>query len=163
MSLSEHIKQKRKKNGLSQVELAERAGVGLRFVRDLEQGKQTLMKQAGIYVNDVFCGILTEDEEGYHFCYEKNYLASQGAAPISPTMPLTEQQYDKEMMFPVFDGLIPEGWLLDIASKSWKIDPRDRMSLLMACCKAAHENSSAAKQHLYFPIRGTTWLNWPGR
>ena len=70
------------------------------------------MKQAGIYVNDVFCGILTEDEEGYHFCYEKDYLASQGAVPISPTMPLTEQQYDKEMMFPVFDGLIPEGWLL---------------------------------------------------
>ena len=42
MTLSEHIKQKRKKYGLSQVELAERAGVGLRFVRDLEQGKQTL-------------------------------------------------------------------------------------------------------------------------
>ena len=42
MTLSEHIKQKRKKNGLSQVELAERAGVGLRFVRDIEQGKQTL-------------------------------------------------------------------------------------------------------------------------
>ena len=33
------------------------------------------MKQAGIYVNDVFCGVLTEDEEGYHFCYEKNYSA----------------------------------------------------------------------------------------
>ena len=42
MTLSEYIKQKRKKNGLSQVELAERAGVGLRFVRELEQGKQTL-------------------------------------------------------------------------------------------------------------------------
>ncbi len=64
------------------------------------------MKKAGIYVNDVFCGVLTEDEEGYHFSYEKDYLASQGA-PISPTMPLTEQQYDKEMMFSVFDGLIP--------------------------------------------------------
>ena len=85
------------------------------------------MKQAGIYVNDVFCGVLTEDEEGYHFCYDKDYLVSQGAAPVSPTMPLTEQQYDKEMMFPVFDGIIPEGWLLDIASTSWKIDPRDRM------------------------------------
>ena len=42
VTLSEYIKQKRKKYGLSQVELAERAGVGLRFVRDLEQGKQTL-------------------------------------------------------------------------------------------------------------------------
>jgi y4mF family transcriptional regulator len=42
MTLSEHIKQKRKLHGLSQVELAERAGVGLRLVRDLEQGKQTL-------------------------------------------------------------------------------------------------------------------------
>ena len=41
-SLSEHIKQKRKKYGLSQTELAQRAGVGLRFVRDMEQGKQTL-------------------------------------------------------------------------------------------------------------------------
>ncbi len=100
------------------------------------------MKQAGIYVNDVFCGILTEDEEGYHFTYEKEYLACQNAAPISPTMPLTEKQYDKEMMFPVFDGLIPEGWLLDIASKSWKIDPRDRMSLLMACCKDCIGNIS---------------------
>ena len=50
MTLSEHIKQKRKKNCLSQVELAERAGVGLRFVRDLEQGKQTLRMDK---VNDV--------------------------------------------------------------------------------------------------------------
>ena len=42
MSLSEHIKLKRRRNGLTQVELAERAGVGLRFVRDLEQGKESL-------------------------------------------------------------------------------------------------------------------------
>ena len=41
-TLSAHIKQKRKKYGLSQVELAERAGVGLRFVREMEQGKETL-------------------------------------------------------------------------------------------------------------------------
>jgi len=42
MMLSVHIKAKRKKHGLTQVELAERSGVGLRFVRDLEQGKKTL-------------------------------------------------------------------------------------------------------------------------
>ena len=42
MTLSEHIKEKRKKHCLSQIELAERSGVGLRFVREMEQGKQTL-------------------------------------------------------------------------------------------------------------------------
>lgn len=100
------------------------------------------MKQANIYINDAFCGILTEDEEGFYFSYDNGYLARQNATAVNPTMPLTEQQYDKEMMFPVFDGLIPEGWLLDIASSSWKIDPRDRMSLLMACCKDCIGNIS---------------------
>lgn len=48
--LSKHIKQKRKQNKLTQPELALKAGVGLRFVRDLEQGKKTLRMDK---VNDV--------------------------------------------------------------------------------------------------------------
>ncbi|MDX9789425.1 MAG: helix-turn-helix transcriptional regulator [Candidatus Kapabacteria bacterium] len=40
--LSEFIKEKRKQLNLTQPELAERAGVGLRFVRELEQGKQSV-------------------------------------------------------------------------------------------------------------------------
>ena len=43
------------------------------------------MKQAGIYVNDIHCGILTEDEEGFHFVYDEVYLAREDAAPVSPT------------------------------------------------------------------------------
>ena len=100
------------------------------------------MKKAGIYLNDIYCGIVTGDEEGFHFVYDEAYLLRANAKPVSPTMPLTSLQYDKEMMFPVFDGLIPEGWLLDIASSSWKIDSRDRMSLLMACCKDCIGNIS---------------------
>ena len=42
MSLSEFVKEKRNAVRLTQPELAEKAGVGLRFVRDLEQGKETL-------------------------------------------------------------------------------------------------------------------------
>jgi y4mF family transcriptional regulator len=41
-SVSQFIKTRRKNFGLTQIELAERAGVGLRFVRDLEQGKTTV-------------------------------------------------------------------------------------------------------------------------
>ena len=48
--LSYHIKLKRKQNQLTQPELALKAGVGLRFVRDLEQGKKTLRMDK---VNDV--------------------------------------------------------------------------------------------------------------
>lgn len=48
--LSKHIKLKRKQNKLTQPELALKAGVGLRFVRDIEQGKNTLRMDK---VNDV--------------------------------------------------------------------------------------------------------------
>ena len=41
-TLSKTIKEERKKAGLTQVEFAERSGLGLRFVRELEQGKETL-------------------------------------------------------------------------------------------------------------------------
>jgi len=42
MSIGEHIREKRKAFGLTQVELAERTGVGIRFVRELEKGKSTV-------------------------------------------------------------------------------------------------------------------------
>lgn len=42
MSLSEYVKSMRKEHGLTQVDLSEKSGVGLRFVRELEQGKETL-------------------------------------------------------------------------------------------------------------------------
>ena len=42
ISLSEYVKSMRKEHGLTQVDLSEKSGVGLRFVRELEQGKETL-------------------------------------------------------------------------------------------------------------------------
>lgn len=93
------------------------------------------MRQAKIYNHKLFAGVLTEDEIGYVFKYDNDYLQSEEAEAISLTIPLTEKPYNEKILFPFFDGLIPEGWLLDIAEKSWKINRRDRMSLLLACCK----------------------------
>ena len=100
------------------------------------------MKRAKIYIDNLFCGILTEDPEGYHFKYDEQYMAMSNAKALSPTMPFQVEEYEKEMMFPVFDGLIPEGWMLDIVHNNWKIDPRDRMSLLLSCCKDCIGNIS---------------------
>lgn len=93
------------------------------------------MKQAAVYMKATLAGILTEDEYGYTFEYAPEYLLRRDAEPISLTMPLRAEPYRDKVFFPFFDGLIPEGWLLDIAEKSWKIDLRDRMSLLLACCR----------------------------
>lgn len=54
LSIAEFIKEKRKQLNLTQPELAERAGVGLRFVRELEQGKQTVRLDKVNQVLDLF-------------------------------------------------------------------------------------------------------------
>ena len=93
------------------------------------------MKKAVVYLRDIKAGVLTEDENGYLFEYDADFLKSSKAEAISLTLPLSDKPYRDKVLFPFFDGLIPEGWLLDIAEKNWKIDSRDRMSLLLACCK----------------------------
>lgn len=84
---------------------------------------------------DFLAGILIEDDEGYHFQYEEEYLNMENPEAISLTLPLKDSAYDSNVLFPFFDGLIPEGWLLDIAERNWKINNRDRMSILLVTCR----------------------------
>jgi serine/threonine-protein kinase HipA len=93
------------------------------------------MRQAAVFLNNTRVGTLTEDADGYLFAYSNEYLDTAGAKAVSLTLPLSPEPRRSNVMFPFFDGLIPEGWLLDIAEKNWKIDSRDRMGLLLSCCK----------------------------
>lgn len=93
------------------------------------------MRKAEIKMQDRTAGWLTQDENAYHFEYDADYLQGENAEAISLTLPLQETIFNNSVLFPFFDGLIPEGWLLDIAEKNWKLNPRDRMGLLLACCK----------------------------
>ena len=93
------------------------------------------MRQAEIYYKDSLAGVLTETDEGeYTFLYDQNYAARYPKQFITFTMPVTNKLYTDKRLFPFFEGLIPEGWLLDIATKNWKLNPNDRMGLLLACC-----------------------------
>lgn len=93
------------------------------------------MRQAEIYRKGILAGILTEDGGEYRFCYDPSYLAQDDAYAISLTLPLQSESFISPILFPFFDGLIPEGWLLDVALRNTDISILDRMSLLMLCCK----------------------------
>lgn len=41
----------------------------------------------------------------------------------------------RRFYFLFFDGLIPEGWLLALVNRNWKIDQQDRFGLLLAVCR----------------------------
>lgn len=94
------------------------------------------MRQADIYYKTELAGKLTETDDGeYIFQYEEKYLQEHPQQFLTFTMPVRAKPFKDKRLFPFFEGLIPEGWLLDIASKNWKLNPNDRMGLLLACCQ----------------------------
>lgn len=93
------------------------------------------MRKAYIYYKSQQAGILKETDEGYEFQYLPTYLQADKPQPVSLTLPLSEKTYKAATLFPFFDGLIPEGWLLDIALRNTDISELDRMGLLLLCCK----------------------------
>lgn len=88
-----------------------------------------------VYIQNHFAGIIAETEEGYTFRYDKEYLQRKDAIAVSLTLPLQQEAYETTILFPFFDGLIPEGWLLGVVSRNWKINPNDRFGLLLSACR----------------------------
>lgn len=93
------------------------------------------LRKGIVFFKDKKAGVISETEAGYEFVYDKEFLENPGAHAVSLTLPLRKEAYFSKMFFPFFDGLIPEGWLLEITVKSWKLDPRDRMGILLAACR----------------------------
>lgn len=100
------------------------------------------MRQGKVFVEDYFAGIISEIASGFTFVYDEAYLNSENALPVSITLPLRQEAYESKTLFSFFDGLIPEGWLLNIAERNWKVSRRDRMGLLLTCCRDCIGNVS---------------------
>jgi serine/threonine-protein kinase HipA len=94
-----------------------------------------IFRRANVFYKGSLAGCIEETDAGYRFTYDTAYLNSATAAPISVTMPLAVEPFLSPTLHPFFDGLIPEGWLLSIVVKNWKISDRDRMGLLLTVCK----------------------------
>jgi serine/threonine-protein kinase HipA len=101
-------------------------------------GAQTLAiaeRRGRVLFGDIPAGEIEERPDGaVVFRYLPEYLARPGAEPVSLTLPLSPEPVETIGLHPFFDGLVPEGWLLDIAARNWKLDPRDRVGLLLNLC-----------------------------
>lgn len=93
------------------------------------------MKQAEVKLYNKRVGLIIQTDSGFEFCYDAEYCSLPTPEAVSLPLPVRKEAFTSTVMFPFFDGLIPEGWLLDIAQKNWKINIHDRMELLLTCCK----------------------------
>ncbi len=108
----------------------------------------SVFRRAYVYVRNIFAGVLEETDEGYLLQYDMEYLQSDEALAISLTLPLQEEAYTSKTLFPFFDGLIPEGWLLKVVTDNWKLDSRDRFGILLVACKDGIGNVSIREERV---------------
>jgi serine/threonine-protein kinase HipA len=79
-----------------------------------------MSRKAKVFVDDQQAGVLEELVYKKHYCF--SYLEGYKGLPVSLTMPLSQKIYDYEGFPPFFDGLLPEGIMLDALLKKRKID-----------------------------------------
>ena len=94
-----------------------------------------MAKTARVLYDGILAARLSETDDGYLLQYIGEYLQQPGSKPISLTLPMQAEPHTSKVLFPFFDGLIPEGWLLDIAVDYWKLKPNDRFELLLTTCR----------------------------
>ena len=86
------------------------------------------MRVAHVFVSGVDAGLLEElTEGGFRFSYHPGY---QGA-PVSLTMPIEKQVYSYQRFPAFFEGLLPEGVMMEAMLKQCKLDRDDYFGQLI--------------------------------
>jgi serine/threonine-protein kinase HipA len=89
-------------------------------------------RQGNVFCKGRLAGVLEETDEGrYVFTYDRAYLSSPGARAISLKLPLRDEPYTSERLFPFFHGLLAEGVLKDLQCRELKIDEEDAFGRLL--------------------------------
>ena len=103
---------------------------------------ETTYRTAYVYVREAFAGVLKETDSGYSFIYDEKYLEAETSTNVSLTLPKQKEEYTSKTLFAFFDGLIPEGWLLNVITRNWKLNPSDRFGILLVACRDSIGNVS---------------------
>ena len=93
-----------------------------------------VLRKADVYFKDDLAGYLSETKEGYVFQYDQKFLKKDIA--ISVSLPPRKEPYRAKRLFSFFQGLLPEGWYLDIVSMTLKVDSRDAFGILISTATA---------------------------
>lgn len=87
------------------------------------------MKKAKIFVDATLAGYLEEIERGKN--YRFTYLEGYKGYPVSLEMPFKQLVYDYDKFPPFFEGLLPEGMMLEALLRQTKLDRNDLMGQLI--------------------------------
>ncbi len=87
--------------------------------------------KGAVYNNGLLAGYLEKTANGYLFTYTESYYQNKDNAPISLTLPKTQQQYASDNLFAFFQGLLSEGVNKDIQCRLLKIDENDDFTRLL--------------------------------
>lgn len=91
------------------------------------------MRQCEVFVHDRKAGVLTENaRNSYEFDYDREYLKSKDAVPVSLTLPLSDKTYHSEVLFPFFFNMLSEGDNRKLQSRMLHIDEDDDFGILLA-------------------------------
>ncbi|MCD8080039.1 MAG: HipA N-terminal domain-containing protein [Bacteroides sp.] len=91
------------------------------------------MRQAEVYINKVLAGLLTEtDDRDYIFRYDDLYFNARNSKAISITLPLTQQEYRCDYLFPFFFNMLSEGVNKQRYCQLFRVDENDDFGLLLA-------------------------------
>lgn len=82
-----------------------------------------------VYYDALFVGILRESESGFNFTYDSIYL--EKGIPIGFNFPFSNISYYSSSLFPIFENLVSEGWMLKLQSSVQHIDESDKFGILL--------------------------------
>jgi len=101
------------------------------------------MQEANVFRNNIIIGILSKSTKNneYKFIYKKKYLLQSDSVPISVNLPLREEAFTSNILFPFFFNLLSEGQIKNIQCRQLQIDEDDHFTRLL---KTTQQNTIGA-------------------